>query len=157
MTNVQAVLEPYRIYSPCHFSMIDGQDHCLTANDACVSDDFTISDTTDPERQVWSLKIWLSSSLSRLRPEAVVFMQASEKLSFGYLGQCYCVWFCWHIELAYVGFGSPCNAYATYSRMSVSRSSRRPIKKHNLVLALSEQLDNAILRTPLTLWVIMEY
>ena len=85
MTNVQAVLEPYRIYSPCHFSMIDGQDHCLTANDACVSDDFTISDTTDPERQVWSLKIWLSSSLSRLRPEAVVFMQASEKLLFGIL------------------------------------------------------------------------
>ena len=55
MTNVQVVLKPYRIYSPCHFSMIDDQNHSLTDSNACVSGDFAISDTKNWEGQVWSL------------------------------------------------------------------------------------------------------
>ena len=89
MNNVQVVLEPYIFYSPCHFSMIDGQNDSLTESSACFGGDFAISDasTRRGKAGIWTIR--LPSSLFRLRPEAVGSKQASEKLSFGYLGQCY--------------------------------------------------------------------
>jgi hypothetical protein len=55
VTHVPVVLEPYKVYEHCHFTIFDTLDNIWT-NDTKTSSDITISDTNNSKGQIWSLE-----------------------------------------------------------------------------------------------------
>ncbi|KAL2036745.1 hypothetical protein N7G274_010540 [Stereocaulon virgatum] len=55
VTHVPVMLEPYKVYEHCHFTIFDTLDKIFT-NDTTTSSEFTISDTNNSKGQLWSLE-----------------------------------------------------------------------------------------------------